>query len=105
YPLECAESLFYLGRLHYELENNDLAMECLSQALEIQNAKLGLKHPTVHATMAYLTRVYVRLRRYKDSEEYLNLLLKELQDRPEPDYPALVEANLDMGLVRLEQGR
>ncbi|MBT9588329.1 ankyrin repeat domain-containing protein [bacterium] len=105
YPLELAQAQFYKGKLHFDLGQDTQAMELLSQSLEIQYSLLGLKSPLVHTTMSYLTRVYVRQRLFKQSESHLAILLSEGEQDLVPNYEALAEANLDMGMVRLEQGR
>jgi ankyrin repeat protein len=104
-PLDLAEVQFFKGRLHFERAEDEQAMELLSQSLEIQYTQLGLKSPLVHRTMSYLTQVYVRQRLFKESEAHLAVLLTEGEQDLIPNYLALTEANLDMGLIRLEQDR
>ena len=105
HPLELAEVQFYKGQLHFAREDNQQASEQFARALALQNAKLGMKSPLVHATMSFLTRVQVRMSRFEECEGPLTMLLGELEQDPEPDYAALAEANMNMGLIRLEQDR
>lgn len=104
-PLDLAEVQFYKGTLHFDREENELARELFDHSLELQYAELGLKSPLVHRTLSYLTRVYVRLRRYKESESHLANLLVEIEQDLQPNYTALAYANLDLGLIRLEDGK
>ncbi|MFN8612241.1 MAG: protein kinase [Vulcanimicrobiota bacterium] len=101
-PLELAEVQFYKGRLHFDRDENEDARQLFDQSLELQYAELGLKSPLVHRTLSYLTRVYVRLKRYQKAEAHLATLLVEAEQDLQPNFAALAEANLDLGLIRLE---
>lgn len=104
-PLALAEVQFTKARVHFDREENEQAMELFGRSLELQYNAVGLKSPLVHATLSFLTRVYVRMRKFKESEKHLVTLLTEGGQARDPDYPALAEANLDLGLIRLEEGR
>lgn len=103
--LEKAQLMFEKGRLHFELHQDPQAAESLGPAMETFYNLLGLKSPLVHRALSYLTRVYVRQRKYRESEKHLDALLEEATQEATPDYLALTEANLDMGLIRVETGR
>ncbi len=104
-PLALAEVQFTKARVHFDREENEPAMELFGRSLELQYHAVGLKSPLVHATLSFLTRVYVRMRKFKESEKHLVTLLTEGGQARDPDYAALAEANLDLGLIRLEEGR
>jgi ankyrin repeat protein len=105
HPLELAEVQFFKGKLHFDHNEDDLAIELLSKSLDIQYAELGLKSPQVHTTMSYLTRAQVRQGKLKETEPHLATLLVEMEKDLVPNYPGLAEANVDMGLLRLQEGR
>lgn len=105
YALELSEVQFYKGRLHYELKQDLQALNLFSESLEIQYEKLGIRSSMVHRTLSFLTKVYVRQGRLKESEPHLARLIRELDEELEPDYAALAEANLDMGSLRLQEGK
>lgn len=104
-PLGLAEVQFAKARLHFDRDENEAALELFGRSLELQYAAVGLKSPLVHTTLSYLTRVYVRLKKFKESEKHLVTLLSEGSQARDPNYPALAEANLDLGLIRLEENR
>lgn len=105
HALELAEVQFFKGKLHFDQNEDQLAIELLSKSLDIQYAELGLKSPQVHTTMSYLTRAQVRQGKLKETEPHLATLLVEMEKDLVPNYPGLAEANVDMGLLRLQEGR
>jgi ankyrin repeat protein/serine/threonine protein kinase len=105
HALELSEVQFYKGRLHFELKEYDAALNLFSESLEIQYEKLGIRSSLVHRTLSFLTKVYVRQGRLKESEPHLARLIRELDEELDPDYAALAEANLDMGSLRLQEGK
>jgi len=104
-PLGLAEVQSAKARVHFEREEYEEALELFARSLELQYAAVGPKSPVVHSTLACLTRVYMRMGKHKEAERHLQTLLTEGGQARDPHYADLAEANLDLGLIRLEQER
>ena len=103
--LDMAEIETWLGRMYLEQGEDERAKDLFTDAIGIQGAELGSDHPTVLQGLGYLSRIYVKLRLFKESEKYLEGLISDLERSGDPNFATLAEAHLDMGLIRTEQGR
>ena len=102
-PLSDACSL--VGRLASESEDNELALRSFSEALELLRKNLSIKDPRVLAAMGNLCRIYIKMRRFQESEKYLVELIAEHRAQPDLEPENYLEALLDLASLRLDQNR
>ncbi|MBT9586499.1 ankyrin repeat domain-containing protein [bacterium] len=103
--LDMAEIETWLGKIYLEQGQDERALELFTDAIGIQGRELGGDHATVLQGLGYLSRIYVKLRQFKESEKHLTGLIADLERSPDPNFTTLAEAHLDMGLIRMEQER
>lgn len=102
---QVAEGLAMLGRMLNENKQAEEAVECYARAVEVRGKLVPASDPGLLELLASYARILFQLRRYEATEGYLISLLKQFEEGAEPNYPAQVEALLDLGTLRVEQQR
>lgn len=101
--INLADAHSLVGSLAAECSENDLALEAYSEALEILRKRLPHNDPKIMTAMGNLCRMYIKLRRYQESETYLQELLRYHRDQPDSDPEEYLEGLLDLAWLRIEQ--
>ena len=79
--LDFAQTYINIGKLYREQGNFELALDCLSQAVEIQTPKLGNNHNTVICSNYYIADVYVKKMEYGSAENILLNTMKIVEEK------------------------
>lgn len=104
-PEQRGEVQALLARCHVALKSDEQAVEHYRKALDEVGEVLGHRHPTVVTLLGALSGCFIRLQRFQESEGFLENLVEQLDYIEEPDYEIIVEGLLDLGRVRVEQGK
>jgi ankyrin repeat protein len=100
-----SEACSLSGRLAADLGDNEQAAKWYSEALDLLRQSLSIKDPRVLAAMGKLCRIYVKMRRFQESEQYLVELVAEHRLQPSLQPENFLDALLDLASLRLEQQR
>lgn len=101
--LALADACSLLGQLAAEIDDNELALQSYSEALETLRRLLPENDPRLLSALGSLSRMYIKLRRFHESEAYLLELLTHHRKRPEEQPEEFLEGLLDLAWLRLEQ--
>ncbi len=94
-----------MGRGYVKMNDDEKAVGAFLKALDLRQKALGPRHPQVMNLLGALSRCYMRLNRFQETEGYLKNLVETLGQAEDPNFELMVEAMLDLGLVRVRQGR
>ncbi|MBS2040152.1 ankyrin repeat domain-containing protein [bacterium] len=100
-----ADACSLVGRLANQRDENELALQSYSEALELVRRRLPIQDPRVLSAMGNLCRIYVKLRMFHESEKFLVQLVAEHRAQPDLQPENHLDALLDLAWTRLEQGR
>lgn len=101
--INLAEAHSLVGNLAAECSENDMALEAYSEALEILRKRLAHNDPKIMTAMSQLCRMYIKLRRFQESEQFLLDLLQYHRDQPDSEPEEYLEGLLDLASLRVEQ--
>lgn len=94
-----------VAKSHVSLGEEEQALKHYKAALDLVLDDLGPRHPLVIELLGSLSGCYVKLSRFHESEGFLERLVEQLDEMENPNYEIIVEGLLDLGRVRVEQGK
>jgi serine/threonine-protein kinase len=100
-----AGALLALGQLHHKALRETEALASVSEALAIQEAKLGPDHPEVADTLKIHANILRALGRFDEAERGLKRSLKILETKMGADNPWLSGSLQDLGFLAMKRER
>lgn len=98
-----ANACTLVGKLRADAGDFEGALEAFSEALEALRKRYTVRDPQILRAMGYLCRIYIKLRRFQESESFLLEMLEQHRRQPDLQPEDYLEGLLDLTFLRLDQ--